>query len=340
MMTYHFLQNFTWFVVSTLASLYVFLLFVQGAGSMLLSLGSDERQRTIIFNAVDIKWRFTLSGFIIYAVLAITAFPGFQANGFELHVWEFFLTAVMLHAASCELLRRFHSIQWLKCLCRWIIVVCGFAIPFMVGFNGSDFITGASYKGLLNISFGFLYVTAAQTSALLYLYCIIDDYELSQRIIRSLVISASVFVMILLASIYLLFTHDGIEYDANGVFHIVPLKYVSNITQMPHALCLFFGGFSFTIIGIVNAIVHSIQRSFWYFAVGIISIVLSLFFICGFNNTAVFPDYSDPQRSLSLANSSASYATLLVIDITSLLVLPAFCILLYRIWSRIDKKQR
>ena len=41
-MTYTFLQQYWWFVVSLLGALLVFLLFVQGANSLVYSLGRTE----------------------------------------------------------------------------------------------------------------------------------------------------------------------------------------------------------------------------------------------------------------------------------------------------------
>ena len=41
-MTYTFLQHYWWFIVSLLGALLVFLLFVQGANSMVYSIGGNE----------------------------------------------------------------------------------------------------------------------------------------------------------------------------------------------------------------------------------------------------------------------------------------------------------
>ena len=42
LMTYEFLQQYWWFIVSLLGALLVFLLFVQGANSMVHSIGRTE----------------------------------------------------------------------------------------------------------------------------------------------------------------------------------------------------------------------------------------------------------------------------------------------------------
>lgn len=43
-MTYDFLQHYWWFIISLLGGLLVFLLFVQGANSMIFQLGKTEEE--------------------------------------------------------------------------------------------------------------------------------------------------------------------------------------------------------------------------------------------------------------------------------------------------------
>ena len=50
-MTYDFLQHYWCFLVSLLGALLVFLLFVQGANSMVRSLGYNEEGRRLIINS-------------------------------------------------------------------------------------------------------------------------------------------------------------------------------------------------------------------------------------------------------------------------------------------------
>ena len=50
-MTYEFLQQYWWFVIALLAGLLVFLLFVQGANSLIFSLGRTETERQLVVNS-------------------------------------------------------------------------------------------------------------------------------------------------------------------------------------------------------------------------------------------------------------------------------------------------
>ena len=51
MITYSFLQHYWWFLVSLLGALLVFLMFVQGANSMVRTLGYTEEGRRLIINS-------------------------------------------------------------------------------------------------------------------------------------------------------------------------------------------------------------------------------------------------------------------------------------------------
>ena len=60
------LQNYWWFIISLLAGLLVFLFFVQGANSQLLSLGKTNEQRKLIVNATGRKWEFTFTTLVVF----------------------------------------------------------------------------------------------------------------------------------------------------------------------------------------------------------------------------------------------------------------------------------
>ena len=63
MITYAFLQQYWWFLIALLGAILVFLLFVQGANSMIFSLGRTEQERKLIINSTGRKWELTFSLF-------------------------------------------------------------------------------------------------------------------------------------------------------------------------------------------------------------------------------------------------------------------------------------
>ena len=53
-MEYSFMQQYWWFLVSLLGALLVFLMFVQGANSMIFSLGKDEAGKKMVINSTGV----------------------------------------------------------------------------------------------------------------------------------------------------------------------------------------------------------------------------------------------------------------------------------------------
>ena len=50
-MSYTFLQHYWWFLVSLLGALLVFMMFVQGANSMIFQLGRNAEERRMLINS-------------------------------------------------------------------------------------------------------------------------------------------------------------------------------------------------------------------------------------------------------------------------------------------------
>ena len=67
-MTYDFLQHYWWFIIALLGSILVFLLFVQGANSMIFQLGKTEEDRRILINSTGRKWEFTFTTLVTFGL--------------------------------------------------------------------------------------------------------------------------------------------------------------------------------------------------------------------------------------------------------------------------------
>ena len=61
MITYSFLQHYWWLVISLLGGILVFLLFVQGANTMIFSIGKTAEERRLVINSTGRKWEFTFT---------------------------------------------------------------------------------------------------------------------------------------------------------------------------------------------------------------------------------------------------------------------------------------
>ena len=74
----------------------------------------------------------------------------------------------------------------------------------------------------------------------------------------------------------------------------------------------------------------------WTAGMGTVLVVMAVFFLAGFNSTAYYPSYSDLQSSLTIANSSSSEFTLLVMSCVSLLIPFVLAYIIYA-WREMDK---
>ena len=68
-MTYVCLQQYWWFLVSLLGALLVFLMFVQGANSMIFQLGRDAEERRMLINSTGRKWEITFTTLVTFGLL-------------------------------------------------------------------------------------------------------------------------------------------------------------------------------------------------------------------------------------------------------------------------------
>ena len=83
-MTYVFLQQYWWFVVSLLGALLVFLLFVQGGNSLIFCLGKTEEHRKMMINSTGRKWEFTFTTLVTFGGAFFASFPLFYSTSFAM----------------------------------------------------------------------------------------------------------------------------------------------------------------------------------------------------------------------------------------------------------------
>ena len=86
--------------------------------------------------------------------------------------------------------------------------------------------------------------------------------------------------------------------------------------------------------GIVRGALDSrFNNGFWWAGAGVVIAVTSLFCISGYNNTAYLPSVSDPQSSLTIANSSSTEFTLTVMAWVTVL-LPVVIAYIAYVWHK------
>ncbi len=192
-----------------------------------------------------------------------------------------------------------------------------------------------------NWAFGLMLVGLSQTCSLLYMLNNIDDASFNEKIRKRLMFTGPVFVVLFLITAASIFLSKGYAVDPNGIVTMEPFKYLHNLLQMPVALIMIIAGVLLVLFGIGTAIFSTKQkcrtRAIWPFGIGTVLVVLSLFFIIGFNGTSFYPSSTDLQSSLTLTNSCSSPFTLKTMAIVSLLI-PFVLAYMIIAWRAIDKK--
>ena len=139
------LQIYWWFVISLLAGLLVFLLFVQG-GQTYLWPGRMSGVRSLIVNALGRKWELTFTTLVTFGGAFFASFPLYYSTSFggAYWLWMLILLSFILQAISYEFRSKpgniFGTNTYDIFLCFNGLVGCvllGFAVGMQ--FFGADF---------------------------------------------------------------------------------------------------------------------------------------------------------------------------------------------------------
>ena len=367
-MTYEFLQQYWWFIVSLLAGILVFLLFVQGGNSLLFRLPRNEEQRRLMVNSTGRKWEFTFTTLVTFGGGFFASFPLFYSTSFggAYWVWMLLLFTFVLQAVSYEFQSKLGNLLGQKTY-RWFLVINGFLAPLILGvavstfFTGSDFIvqknnlveigapivsvwTGAAHglEALLNwrnLLLGFAVLELSRCLALLYFINNIDDENLEQYSGLRLWADGIAFVLFFVAWLISILVADGFAVDAAGVVSMEAYKYLHNLLQMPVVAIIFLIGVVLVLYGIGRTLFdNKFYKGIWFAGAGTILTVTMLLLLVGYNGTSYYPSTADLQSSLTLQNSCSSYFTLSTMAVVSLLVPFVIAYIAY-CWYKINNKK-
>ena len=369
-MTYECLQQYWWFLVSLLGALLVFLMFVQGANSMIFSLGANDVERRLIVNSTGRKWEFTFTTLVTFGGAFFASFPLFYSTSFggAYWLWMIILFSFVLQAVSYEFQNKLGNLLGARTF-QWCLIANGILGPLLLGgavatfFNGSNFIVSkdnmldgglqpvisswanASHglDALLdpwNLVLGIAVFFLARILGILYIMNNIDDEIIRSRGSVRLIGTSVPFVLLFVAFLVHVITKDGYAYDpATGVISLEAYKYLYNFLDMWYLLALLLVGVVLVLYGIIRTIVsRSYIGGIWPAGIGTVFTVLALLLCAGWNNTAYYPSNADLQSSLTIANSCSSYFTLNTMAIVSLLIPFVLAYIVYAWWS-IDKKK-
>ena len=366
-MTYDFLQHYWWFIISLLGGLLVFLLFVQGANSMIFQLGKTEEERRMLINSTGRKWEFTFTTLVTFGGAFFASFPLFYSTSFggAYWVWVLILFTFIIQAISYEFQNKAGNLLGVRTF-QTGLIINGILGPLLLGGAVATFFTGSNFiveKGnitdfmqpvishwangsrgldvLLNpwvVIFGISVVFLARILGTLYINNNVNDDIIRGRVRKQLLVNTVLFLLFFLPFLIVTLVGEGYAVNEAGVIVMEPMKYLNNLLAMWPLAIILLVGVVLLLFGIVKTVLKpEYVRGIWPAGIGVVLVVLVLFLIIGWNNTAYYPSTAELQSSLTLQNSSSSEFTLKAMFYVSFLVPFVLAYIVYA-WRAIDKK--
>ena len=366
-MTYEFLQNYWWVLIALLGGLLVALMFVQGANMHLGNRALSDTQKRMILNSTGRKWELTFTTLVTFGGAFFASFPLFYSTSFggAYWVWVLLLVTFVFQAVAYEFQNKKGNLLGVKGF-RIALMCNGILAPFLVGtavgtfFTGSDFTVnklaitdsstpiistwGNGWHGLealgqyhaVLLGCTLVFLTAILGS--LYVLNNVDDEGINAQMRRTIKMAIVPFLLFFLGWTVLLLTRQGYAVSPDGEVSLEPYKYFHNLLEMPAVLCMLLVGVVLVLYSLYLGALSKSRKGIWFAFPGTVLVVMSVFFLAGFNGTAYYPSCTDLQSSLYLDNSCSSYFTLKVVFFVSLLIPFVVAYIAYA-WHQMDRKK-
>lgn len=361
------LQDYWWVLISVLGAILVFMLFVQGGQTMLLGrLSADDRSRMV--SSLGHKWELTFTTLVVFGGAFFASFPLFYSTSFggAYWLWMLILFSFIIQAVSYEFRSKPGNIFGRRTYDTFLFIngcvgciLLGVAVAMF--FFGGEFTIGMGnildpgapviscwapthgFEAIFNwrnLVLGFTVLFLARTLAALYFINNIPakpDSEFRMRTRFQVTVNGAIFVVLFLVFLFLLLTAKGMAYDAQGNFEWVDNKYLQNYLALWPALLALLVGTLLVLYAYLRTITQACYVSgIWPAGIGTVLVVLSLFWVAGFNSTAYLPSLVDASSSLTIRNSSSTQFTLQVMSIVSLII-PFVVAYIAYVWRSMDR---
>lgn len=367
-LTYPELQAYWWIIVSLLASLLVFLMFVQGGQTLLIQIAKTEKERSVLINTIGRKWDLGFTTLVTFGGAFFASFPLFYSTSFggAYWVWILILFSFIIQAVSYEYRTKADNFLGTKTFDTFLLIN-GILATILIGTAVATFFTGSEFSvnkmnitnvaspvisrwetpthgleaafNFTNLALGLAVFFLARVLALLYFINAIENEAIVKRSAKTMRICSVAFLVFFLLFVGLLLTKDGfaVNPNTNEVF-MEPYKYLHNLLAMPVVIVLFLLGVVGVLLGIFLGAFKSSGKGIWFAGAGTVLAVFSLLMLAGFNNTAFYPSTYDLQSSLTIQNASSSKYTLLAMSWVSILV-PFVVAYIWYTWKSMSKRK-
>lgn len=368
------LQEYWWLVISVLGALLVFMLFVQGGQTFLPFIDDSSPEMRMTVSSLGHKWELTFTTLVVFGGAFFASFPLFYSTSFggAYWLWMLILVSFVLQAVSYEFRSKPGNLWGRRTYDFFLFlngsvgcILLGVAVAMM--FFGADF---EVVKGNLldvgspvisrwapshgweaifnwrNLTLGFAVLFLARTQAAIYLmnnHPEPGSFFIVNR--RRVLANGVVFVVFFLLFMALLLTTPGLRTISDGgldggrsLFELVDYRYLFNYLDMPAALVALLAGTLSVLYGVLrSAFSAHFTSGIWWSGVGTVLVVLSLFWVAGYNATPYYPSLISPASSLTIHNSSSSLFTLTVMSWVSLIIPFVLAYIIY-VWRAMDRK--
>ena len=366
-MTYEFLQNYWWVLIALLGGLLVALMFVQGANLHLGNRVLSDTQKRMILNSTGRKWELTFTTLVTFGGAFFASFPLFYSTSFggAYWVWILLLITFVFQAVAYEFQNKKGNLLGVKGF-RLALIINGMLAPFLVGtavgtfFTGSDFTVnkvaitdpsapvistwGNNWHGLEALGqyhavlLGAALMLLAGILGALYILNNVDDETIHAQMRRTVRMSIGPFLFFFLCWLVILLVSKGYAVTPDQTVYLEPFKYWHNLLAMPVVLVMLLVGVVLVLYSLYLGAFSKSRKGIWFAMPGTVLVVMSVFFLAGFNGTAYYPSCTDLQSSLTLDNSCSSYFTLKVMACVSLLIPFVVAYIAYA-WHAMDRKK-
>lgn len=198
----------------------------------------------------------------------------------------------------------------LEAIVSWRNLLLGFTILFLARMQGAVFMLGSTAHD--------------------------RGFKVMMR--RRVLYSGGIFVALFLAFTAVLLTSPSYVQDAGGEFVLRDNGYLENFMTLWWAAVAYVGGTLLVLCGMFGVLVSDrFRHGAWFTGVGTVLVVMSLFWVLGYNGTSYYPSVSDPASSLTIRNSSSSEFTLTVMSYVSL-VIPFVLAYIVYVWRSMDRR--